>query len=300
VTGAGTAPELMAEAVLALDAVARLHGFTIDDTHVACGGVAVARDGHALPMPTRRAILGADAVLVAGHDEASLAEMRADLDVRAHVTRVRSGARDDVVIFVPVDDAGADWTIERAFATAEARTLTLAAVGDEEWHDAVDRCAAGHEHVRVERLAPRVALPLAAFDAGRFDVVAVAPQWGDAVVEIAAAAASARVAAHAHLAEHGPSLFMPSADDAFALAGSGVANPSSMLLAAAMMLDHGLGLHGAARMLAGAVSSALVDGPQTPDLLRFGVGATSREFTTRVLDGFQLAHANAEFWGTAA
>ena len=106
--------------------------------------------------------------------------------------------------------------------------------------------------------------------------------------------------AHGLLAGHGPSLFMPSTDCGSALAGAGVANPSSMLLAAAMMLDHGLGWHGAARMLAGSVSAALVDGPQTPDLLRFGVGATSREFTTRVVDGFQLAHANAGFWGNAA
>jgi len=300
VTGAGTAPELMAEAVLALDAVARLHGFAIDDVHVPCGGVAVARDGHVLPMPTRRAILDADAVLVAGDDEASLAEMRRDLDVRAHVTRVRFGSSDDVVVVSPVDEAAAEWAIERAFATAEERTLALASVGDAEWHDAVDRCAAAHEHVRVEHLAPRVALPFAAFDAGRFDVVVVGPEWADAFVEIVAAAAGARVAAHGLLAGHGPSVFMPAADGGFALAGTGVANPSSMLLAAAMMLDHGLGWHGAARMLAGAVSSALVDGPQTPDLLRFGVGATSREFTTRVVDGFQLAHANAEFWQGAA
>ena len=31
--GAGTAPELMAEASLALDAVARLHGFTLEQVH---------------------------------------------------------------------------------------------------------------------------------------------------------------------------------------------------------------------------------------------------------------------------
>ena len=65
VTGAGTAPELMAEAVLALDAVGRLHGLQIDDTHVSFGGVALARAGQAVPAATRSAILGADAVLVA-------------------------------------------------------------------------------------------------------------------------------------------------------------------------------------------------------------------------------------------
>jgi isocitrate/isopropylmalate dehydrogenase len=73
-----------------------------------------------------------------------------------------------------------------------------------------------------------------------------------------------------------------------------------MLLAAAMMLEHGLAAPAAAATLAGAVSAALVDGPQTPDLLRRGVGSTSREFTTRVVDGFQLSHANAEFWRGAA
>ena len=57
-TGAGTAPELMAEAVLALDAVARLHGLRIDETHVPFGSVAVARVGHTVPAATRTAILG--------------------------------------------------------------------------------------------------------------------------------------------------------------------------------------------------------------------------------------------------
>jgi isocitrate/isopropylmalate dehydrogenase len=69
-----------------------------------------------------------------------------------------------------------------------------------------------------------------------------------------------------------------------------------MLLAAALLLEHGLGAPAAAATLAGAVSAALVDGPQTPDLLRRGVGATTREFTSRVVAGFQLSHANAEFW----
>jgi hypothetical protein len=66
------------------------------------------------------------------------------------------------------------------------------------------------------------------------------------------------------------------------------------------VLEHGLGEPAAAATLAGAVSAALVDGPQTPDLLRRGVGATSREFTARVVGGFQLSNRNAEFWAGAA
>ena len=109
-----------------------------------------------------------------------------------------------------------------------------------------------------------------------------------------------RDSAHALLAEHGPSLFVPSPDGGFAIAGHGIVNPSSMLLAAAMLLEHGLGSPAAAATLAGAVSAALVDGPQTPDLLRRGVGATSREFTARVVAGFQLSLRNAEFWPEVA
>jgi isocitrate/isopropylmalate dehydrogenase len=300
VTGGGTAAELMASAVFALDEVARLHGLEIDDAHVSFGGVAFAWAAQTVPVATRAAILASDAVLVAGADEPALAEVRSELDLRAQVTRVRFGDRDDVAFVFPLGDLSAEWAVDAAFAIAERRSLRVAAVGDGAWAELVDVAASEHEHVRVEHLAPRVAIPLAAFDASRFDVVAVAAPWAEALTEIAAASAASRVAAHGLLAEHGPSLFVPSADGGAALAGSGVVNPSSMLLAAAMMLEHGLGAASAGQTLAGAVSAALVGGRQTPDLLRHGAGATTAEFTTRVVGGFQHAYANAEFRWNAA
>lgn len=296
VTGGGTAAELMASAVFALDQVARLHGLDIQDTHVTFGGVAFAWAGQTVPVATRAAILGADAVLVAGAEEPALAEVMSELDLRAQVTRVRFGHRDDVAFVFPLADSSSEWAIDAAFGIAETRSLRLAAVGDEAWAELVDSVATEHEDVRVEHLAPRVAVPLAAFNASRFDVVAIARPWAEAVTEIAAAPATSRVAAHGLLAGHGPSLFVPSPDGGFALAGSGVANPSSMLLAAAMMLEHGLNAPAAGATLAGAVSAVLVDGPQTPDLLRRGVGATSREFTSQVVSGFQLSQP----WAGAA
>jgi 3-isopropylmalate dehydrogenase len=295
-TGAGTAPELMAEAVFALDRVARMHNLEVRETHATFGGVALARAGQLVPPATRAAILDADAVLVAGAEEPALEEVMRDLDLRAQVTRVRFGQRDDVVVVSPrAEDAG-EWTVEKAFELAERRTLRLAAVGDGEWTELVETVGTSHDHVAVEHVAPKLALPLAAFQAARFDVLLVAPAWAEAVGEIVAASAAARVAAHGLLAEHGPSLFVPSPDGGHALAGTGVVNPSSMLLAAAMMLDFGLGNPAAAATLAGAVSSALVDGPQTPDLLRRGVGATSREFTKSVVAAFQVFQP----WGSAA
>ncbi|MBX5473661.1 MAG: hypothetical protein IRZ20_01435 [Thermoleophilia bacterium] len=298
--GAGTAPELMAEAALALQAVARVHGLSVEDVHAPYGAVAVARAGQPFPPSTRSAVLAADAVLVAGEEDSALAEVMAELDLRARVTRVRFGHHHDIAFVAPLDESSDDWALEAAFGIAEGRRFRLAAVGDADWHDLADALAERHEHVDVELLSPRVGVPLAAFDAARFDVVAVATKWAEAMIEIAAAPESARVAAHALLAEHGPSLFMPSPDGGFALAGHGVVNPSSMLLAAALALEYGLREPSAAATLAGAVSAALVDGPRTPDLLRRGLGATTREFTARVLSGFQLSLRNAEFWAGAA
>jgi isocitrate/isopropylmalate dehydrogenase len=300
VTGGGTAAELMASAVFALDEVARLHGLEVEDTHVSFGGVAFAWAGQSVPVATRAAILGADAVLVAGAEEPALDDVMSELDLRAQVTRVRFGHQDDVAFVFPLRDESSAWAAHRAFEMAENRSLRLAAVGDDAWFELVDDVAVEHEHVHVEHLAPRVAVPLAAFNAARFDVVLIAPTWAEAVTEIAAAPAASRVAAHGLLSEHGPSLFVPSPDGGSALAGHGVVNPSSMLLAAAMMLEHGLGATSAGQTLAGAVSAALVDGPQTPDLLQRGAGATTAEFTTRVVNTFQLTYANAEFYRGAA
>ena len=299
VTGGGTAAELMASAVFALDEVARLHGLDVDDTHVSFGGVAFAWAAQTVPVATRAAILGAEAVLVAGAEEPALHDVMSELDLRAQVTRVRFGHRDDVAFVFPLRDDCEEWAIERAFEIAENRSLRLAAVGDDSWFELVDDLAAEHEDVHVEHLAPRVAVPLAAFNASRFDVVVVARPWAEAVTEIAAAPAASRVAAHGLLSEHGPSLFVPSPDGGYALAGHGVVNPSSMLLAAAMMLEHGLGAVHAGQTLAGAVSAALVDGPQTPDLLQRGAGATTAEFTSRVVQTFQLTQPNFEFRGAA-
>jgi 3-isopropylmalate dehydrogenase len=298
--GAGTAPELMAEAVLALDAVARMHGVELEEQHVPFGGVALARFGQAMPVSTRAAALDADAVLVAGAEEPTLADVMGELDLRARVTRVRFGHDGDVAVVAPLDEISPEWSIAAAFRIAESRALRLAVVGDAGWNELAEALSDSHPDVHVEFVSPKLAIPLAAFTAARFDVVAAAPAWAEAVVEIVAASASARVAAHALLAEHGPSLFIPSPDGGFALAGHGIVNPSSMLLASALLLEYGLDEPGAAATLAGAVSAALVDGPQTPDLLRRGVGATSREFTTSVLSGFQLSWRNAEFWTGAA
>jgi 3-isopropylmalate dehydrogenase len=61
--GDGIGPEVMAEALLILDAVASKFGFTIDRGEYRVGGIAIDVDGDALPQETLHACEQADAIL---------------------------------------------------------------------------------------------------------------------------------------------------------------------------------------------------------------------------------------------
>jgi isocitrate/isopropylmalate dehydrogenase len=296
-TGCGTAPELMGEASRALEATARLHGIQLEQVHAPVGADARQRHGHAVSHAARAAFLSADAVLVADDDDAAFAELTQELDLRARQTRVLFGTRSDAVLLSPLGDDAAAWTARRAFSIAAARRMRLAVVlGDPAWVDVV-RAAEEHNFgVRVEWVDRDVAVRRAAFDAESFDVVLADAGVGETLSAlVGATAVPTRVAALGLLAEHGPSVFMPLDGDGPHDAGHGVANPSSMLLAAAMMLGDGLGQRSAGDTLVGALVAALGGRVSTVDRLRRGLAATTREFTDSVLAGFQNHHVNAEY-----
>jgi len=75
-------------------------------------------------------------------------------------------------------------------------------------------------------------------------------------------------------------LFEPVHGSAPDIAGEGVANPTAMILSAAMLLDH-LEFTEQAAQVRVAVESVLETGPQTPDL---GGDATTEEMTAAVVD----------------
>ena len=75
-------------------------------------------------------------------------------------------------------------------------------------------------------------------------------------------------------------LFEPVHGSAPDIAGEGIANPSAMILSAAMLLDH-LGYDEEADRVRDAVESVLESGPLTPDL---GGDATTEEMTAAVVD----------------
>jgi 3-isopropylmalate dehydrogenase len=291
-SGRGVGPELTAEAARTLEGVAAMHDFAFDQLHLPFGSEAVVLSGGALPPATRTAVLGADAVLLATDSEPALALLERDLDLRAAAVRVRHG-RGDLLVVYPLDEDAAEWTAERAFAAAEHRRarITVAVESDSDWPAAADR----RSSITVERLDPTSALRALVLEPGQFDVVLADARYGPALANVAAGASSPGVVAAARLAGHGPSVFAAAHGRVDAIAGQGVANPSSLLLAASLMLAEGLGEPSAAETLVRAVVTALDNGVVTPDLVDDGVGVTTREFTDMVMRLFQVVTPTAEF-----
>jgi 3-isopropylmalate dehydrogenase len=298
-SGDGIGPEVMAEASRALADVSRMHGFAIDEQHVAFGGDAVRRFGHALPAATRAACRRADAVLVATTTEPALEGVKAELDLTWRLTRVRlNGTR--LTVVSPLAGDAEELAVERAFALACNRQARVTSVGaSTAWRSIVDRAAEASPGVLVEHVSFESVIRTLFRRPAAFDVIVSEQVFAEALSHTAAYAhGSTRMVASGRLSEHGAGIFGPTHGSALEIAGQGVANPSGMLLAAALMLE-GLGERSAARTLENAVAETLGN-VHTPDLMAAGVGATTREFMNVLLAALPGARTDTEFAGVAA
>jgi 3-isopropylmalate dehydrogenase len=156
------------------------------------------------------------------------------------------------------------------------------------WRETVGRVHAEEfpdvelEHVLVDNAAMQlVAAPR------HFDVILTENMFGDILSDEAAMLTgsigmlpSASLGARDGDAR-APGLFEPVHGSAPDIAGQGVANPLAMVLSAAMLLRHGLGLASEAAAVESAVQRALEGGLRTPDL---GGAAGTDEATRAVLD----------------
>jgi 3-isopropylmalate dehydrogenase len=299
-SGHGIAAEVMAEASRALARVSHLHGFRVQETHPPFGSEGLTQSGHALPPATRRETLGAQAVLVASASAPALAGVESELDLRARLDHVAFGARRSISLVTPLAETALEWTLARAFAVARTSRARVAVVGGSaDWRAALAREAARHDGVPTEELSVKAAAHDLAFDPERFDVVVTPSPYAEALLAFVAHGESPRVVASSRLAATGPSVFAPTHGAAEDIAGQGVANPASMLLAAALMLGEGLGERRAAETLTGAVLEASRNGTRTPDLVSVGMGATTREFADAVLGYLPHSMTNAEFYREA-
>jgi 3-isopropylmalate dehydrogenase len=299
-SGDGIGPEVMAEASRALSDVSQLHGFSIDELHVPFGGDAVRRFGHALPQTTRAACHRADAVLVATTKEPALEGVKAELDLTWRMTRVRTSDTRLTVVSPLADDAQ-ELAVERAFALACNRQARVTSVGaTQSWRALVDLVAEGCPGVSVEHKSFDLVVPTLFHSPGAFDVIVSKEAFADALSHTAAYAhGTTRMVASGRLSERSAGIFGPTHGSADEIAGQGVANPSGMLLAAALMLE-GLGERTAARTLENAVAETLGNGVRTPDLVSSGIGATTREFMEVLLAALPGARTDTEFAGVAA
>jgi isocitrate/isopropylmalate dehydrogenase len=284
----------MAQASRGLRAAGRLHGFALDEQHVPFGADATMRVGHPFPLATRNTALAADAILAATVDQTLLQELEGELDLRAAVMRVRlQGAA--VTFVAPVSSDAWAWTLERAIATARASRGHLTFVGNEsDW--AADVTAAGRDNcLGVTHLSTRSAIRALASSPEVFDVVLSDLPLLVPMAELAWCLDPRRLLAWGRLAGEGPGIFGPSHGTAVDIAGQGVADPSSMLLAAALMLGEGLGERGASATLSSAVS--YVRGSDTSRSV--STVSMSSELTDAVLARLPQSHSNAEFFTEA-
>jgi 3-isopropylmalate dehydrogenase len=100
-----------------------------------------------------------------------------------------------------------------------------------------------------------------------FDVIVTENMFGDILSDEASIlTGSIGLLPSASLGGDGPGLFEPVHGSAPDIAGTGAANPLAMILSAAMMLRHGLGLESEAVQVELAVDAALASGLRTRDL----------------------------------
>jgi 3-isopropylmalate dehydrogenase len=294
--GNGIGPEVTAAASRALAQVSRQHGFRVEEVHPPFDGEAIVQAGHPLPAATRRAALGADAVLVAGAAAPALDGVKAELDLAVQVTRTVAGDGSGTTAFSPLPGTSPELALERAFAAARAHGGRLSSVGvSDQWRSSVTAQAAANEGVDVTELPLAAALAALAGDTGGLDVLAVEGSLSDAVTQAPGWSGRRLPGATGYLSPTGPGLFCPTHGAAQEVAGHGVANPSEMLLAAALLLGEGLGRRAAAEALEESLAAALGSSVQTPDVAQAGVAATTREFVDAVLALLPSARRDTEF-----
>ncbi|MFP4530242.1 MAG: isocitrate/isopropylmalate family dehydrogenase [Halodesulfurarchaeum sp.] len=150
---------------------------------------------------------------------------------------------------------------------------------DGRFRDAVSRVAEANGIDTEEALMDALAMHLV-LRPEEYDVIVTPNLAGDVLSDLAAGLVGGLGLLPS--ANVGPdrALFEPVHGSAPDIAGEGIANPSAMVLSAAMLLDY-LGEGGAAERVRSAVEDTLESGPRTPDL---GGNGTTESVTKAILD----------------
>jgi 3-isopropylmalate dehydrogenase len=246
--------------------------------------------------------------------EQGMLRLRAELDVYANLRPAKHGAVDLVIVrelvgglYFGARGVRADGTVfdtceyhpsqveriaRRAFELARERRGRLTSVDKANvletsrlWRRVVGEMAADYPDVEVEdMLVDNAAMQLASAPE-QFDVIVTENMFGDILSDLAAAMTGGiGLAPSASLGDGGPGVFEPVHGSAPDIAGQGIANPAAMLFSTALMLEHGLGHPGEARVLEEAIAVAVRKAP-TPDL---GGDATTADFADAVIEALAV------------
>jgi 3-isopropylmalate dehydrogenase len=148
------------------------------------------------------------------------------------------------------------------------------------WRRVVSEVAADYDDIALEHMLVDNAAMQLVLETDGFDVVLTENMFGDILSDLAASLTGGiGLAPSASLSDTGPGLFEPVHGSAPDIAGQGLANPTAMLLSAALMLEHGLGRTEEGERLRKAAWATYRSLP-TPD---GGGTATTSEFGDAVL-----------------
>ena len=199
-----------------------------------------------------------------------------------------SGVREDGTVYDTCEyhPRQVERVVRRAFRFAKTRRGLLTSVDKANvletsrmWRRVVDEVALEHPEVKVEHVLVDNAAMQVATNPGQFDVIVTENMFGDILSDLAAAVTGGiGLAPSASLSDGGPGIFEPVHGSAPDIAGRGLANPTAMLRATALLLRHGLARPEEADALTHAIDVALASTP-TADL---GGTATTADFGKKI------------------
>lgn len=161
-----------------------------------------------------------------------------------------------------------------AFKTAMVRGKRLCSVDkanvletSQLWRDVMIETSAEYPEVELSHMYVDNAAMQLVRNPGQFDVVVTGNLFGDILSDQASmCVGSIGLLASASLGEGTKGLYEPIHGSAPDIAGQGIANPSAMILSAAMMLRHSFGMDAEANRIEAAVAAVLAQGILGHDL----------------------------------